>query len=346
MAPEDWTPTSPLASPDEYAYDDARPKDTGRSLPILIMRRIRAAAARLLFYGLAVGLSALALVLMLLLRPLMEQSVFFLFLAAVAASALYGGLGPGLMATTLSALASNYFFLEPYYELLSGREETLRVAIFLATGVMVSWLADGHKRAEEHLRERNEDLEREVAQRKALEERLVYRATHDYLTDLHNQVSFYDHLSHALSRARRRGSKVAVLFVDLDDFKLANDSLGHQEGDRVLRAVAERLRESLRGSDVPARIGGDEFAVLLEDVTDASTALKVAERFQELLRVPIYASEGHRRFTSASIGIVVGAEEGPQELVRAADEATYQAKRMGKARSVVFAPDPTTGVVP
>src|SRR5215203_261174 len=166
------------------------------------------------------------------------------------------GLGPGLMATTLSALASNYFFLRPYGELLSGPEGALRVAIFLATGVMVSWLADGRKRAEEHLRERNEDLERVVAQRKALEERLVYRATHDYLTDLHNQASFYDHLSHALSRARRWGSKVAVMFVDLDDFKLVNDSLGHQEGDRVLRAVAERLRESLRGSDLAARIGG------------------------------------------------------------------------------------------
>jgi diguanylate cyclase (GGDEF)-like protein len=346
MAPEDWTPTSTPASSDEYAYEHARPKDTERSLPILIMRRIRAAAPRLPFYGLAVGFSALALVLMLLLRPLMEESVFFLFLAAVAVSAIYGGLGAGLMATTLSALASNYFFLEPYYELLSGREETLRLVIFLATGVMVSWLAEGRKRAEEHLRERNEDLEGEVAQRKVLEKRLVYRATYDYLTDLHNQASFYEQLSRALSLARRRGSKVAVMFVDLDDFKLVNDSLGHQEGDRVLRAVAERLRESLRGSDLAARIGGDEFAVVLEDVTDASGALKVAERFQELLRVPFEASEGHRMCTSASIGIAVGAEEGPEELMRAADEATYQAKRMGKACSVVFAPSPTTGGAP
>jgi diguanylate cyclase (GGDEF)-like protein len=298
------------------------------------------------FYGLAVGLSALALVLMLLLRPLMEHSVFILFLVAVAVSALYGGLGPGLMATTLSALASNYFFLRPYYELLSGREDTLRLVIFLAAGVMVSWLADGRKRAEEHLRQRHEDLEGEVAQRKALEVRLVYRATHDYLTDLHNQASFYEHLSRALPRARRRGSKIAVMFVDLDDFKLVNDSLGHQEGDKVLRAVAESLKESLRESDLAARIGGDEFVVLLEDVTDASTALKVAERFQERLRVPFDASEGHRMYTSASIGIAVGAGERPQELVRAADEATYRAKRMGKARSVVFVPDPITGVVP
>ena len=342
MAPEDWTPTSP----DGDAYDYTHPKAIECPLPILMMRRLRAAAPRLPFYGLAAGLSTLALVLMLLMRPLMEQSVFFLFLAAVVASAQYGGFGPGLMATTLSALASNYFFLEPYYELLNGMEESLRLAIFLATGVLVSWLADGRKRAEEHLRERNEDLQREVAQRKALEERLVYRATYDYITDLHNQASFYEHLSRALSLARRRGSKVAVMFVDLDEFKLMNDSMGHQEGDRVLRAVAQRLRESLRGSDLAARIGGDEFVVLLEDVTDASTALKVADRFQELLRVPFYASEGHRMYISASIGIAVGAEEGPQQLVRAADEATYQAKRMGKARSVVFAPGLTRGGVP
>jgi diguanylate cyclase (GGDEF)-like protein len=320
------------------------PEDTERSPLPSITRRLWSAVPRLPWYGLAVGLSALALILMLLLRPLMEQSVF-LFLAAVAISALYGGLGPGLMATTLSALASNYFFLKPYYELLSGREETLRLAIFLATGLVVSWPADGHKRGADRLRERYEDLERWAAERKALEERLVYRATHDYLTDLHNQASFYEHLSRASEGARRRGSKVAVMFVDLDDFKLINDSLGHQEGDKVLRTVAERLRESLRGSDLAARIGGDEFIVLLEDVTDASAALKVAERFQERLRVPFDASEGHRMYTSASIGIAVGAEEAPQELVRAADEATYRAKRMGNARSVVFAPDPTTGVV-
>jgi predicted signal transduction protein with EAL and GGDEF domain len=136
------------------------------------------------------------------------------------------------MATTLSTLASNYFFLRLYGELFSEPEEALRLTIFLATGVMVSWLADGRKRAEDHLRQSNEDLEREVAQRKALEKRLVYRASHDYLTELHNQASFYEQLSRALSLARRRASKVAVMFVDLDDFKLLNDSLGHQEGDR------------------------------------------------------------------------------------------------------------------
>jgi diguanylate cyclase (GGDEF)-like protein len=134
-----------------------------------------------------------------------------------------------------------------------------------------------------------------------------------------------------------------VLFIDLDDFKLINDSLGHQEGDRLLREVAQRLKGCLREADIAARMGGDEFVLLLEDVTDASRALRVAERFQEQLRSPFDIHERHRTYTSASIGIVVGAEEQAQELVRAADRATYQAKRMGKARSVLFDPDSTAG---
>jgi diguanylate cyclase (GGDEF)-like protein len=291
-------------------------------------------------------LSALALVLMLLSWPLMESSVFFLFLAAVTISAIYGGLGPGLTATVLSALSSTYFFLEPYYSLFSRHEEALRLVVFLAAGVIISWLADGRKRAEERLRERYEYLELWAAQRKELEARLMHEATHDHLTDLHNQASFYEHLSQSLSRARRRGSKVAVMFVDLDDFKLVNDSLGHQEGDVVLREVSERLRGSLRETDVAARFGGDEFVVLLEDAKDASEALGVAERFQERLRVPFEVEGGHRMYTSASIGIAVGSQEMPQGLVRAADEASYRAKRQGKARSVVFAPEPATGGAP
>ena len=308
--------------------------------------RLRSIAAILRGYVLAVALSVMALGLMVLLRPLMEPSIFFLFLAAVCLSAMYGGLGPGLVATVLSALACDFFFLPPEGVPLSRQEEALRLTIFLSTGVIVSWLAEGNRRADDRLRERNEALEQWVAQRWALEEELEElerRASHDHLTDLYNQRSFYEHLSHALSRARRQSSKVGVLFIDLDDFKLVNDSLGHQEGDVVLREVAKRLKGCLREADIAARMGGDEFVVLLEDLTDASRALRVAERFQEQLRSPFDIHERHRMYTSASIGIVVGAEEQPQELVRAADRATYQAKRMGKARSVLFDPDSTAG---
>ena len=288
-------------------------------------------------------LSAAALSLMVLLRPLMEHSIFFLFLAAVSVSAIYGGLGPGLVATVLSTTACGLYFLPPDGVPLGWPEEALRLTIFLSTGVLISWLADGHKRAEDGLRERNEYLELWAAQRKELEERLEYRATHDYLTDLHNQASFYDHLSRALSRARRRGSEVGLLFIDLDDFKLVNDSLGHQEADRVLRAVAERLKGCLRGSEIAARIGGDEFVVVLEDITDTGTAVRVAERVQEQLRVPFRIHERHRLRISASIGIAIGARGRPRELVRAADLAVYQAKRLGKGRNAVFDPNITNG---
>jgi diguanylate cyclase (GGDEF)-like protein len=308
-------------------------------------RYLRSVSPPLRWYGLAVGLSALALTLMLLLRPLMESSIFFLFLAAVAISAMYGGLGPGLVATLLSALAANFFFLAPQYALLGGMEEALRLGIFLATGLIISWLAHSHKSADDQLRARYEDLEGWVALRGALEEQLQWRVSHDSLTDLHNRDAFYEHLARALSRARRQGTKVAMLFIDLDDFKLINDSLGHLEGDRVLREVAERLKRCLREEDVAARIGGDEFGVLLEDVADASAAVGVAERLQEQLRIP-FDVHSYRLHTSASIGIVVGAQLSPQELVRVADLAMYQAKRTGKARSVVLDPNFTTDDAP
>jgi diguanylate cyclase (GGDEF)-like protein len=290
-----------------------------------------------------VVLSAAALSLMVLLRPLMEHSIFFLFLAAVSVSAIYGGLGPGLVATFLSTAACGLYFLPPDGVSLSGPEEALRLTIFLSTGVIISRLAESHRRADDRLRQRNEDLERWVARREALQEQLEYRASHDYLTDLHNQAAFYDHLSRALSRARRRGSEVSLLFIDLDDFKLINDSLGHQEADGVLRTVAERLKGCLRGSEIAARIGGDEFVVVLEDVTDAGTAVTVAERFQEQLRAPFGIQDRHRMRLSASIGIAVGARESPRELVRAADLAVYEAKRLGKGRNALFEPSIAKG---
>ena len=116
--------------------------------------------------------------------------------------------------------------------------------------------------------------------------------------------------------------------MDLDDFKLVNDTLGHQIGDRVLVEVAERLKRCLREADTAARLGGDEFAVVLEDV---------AERFQAQLRAPLDFRE-HWLFATTSIGIAVGAKERPEELLRAADTAMYQAKGTGKAHYMVFDP--------
>ena len=138
-----------------------------------------------------------------------------------------------------------------------------------------------------------------------------------------------------------QGGKVALLLIDLDNFKLVNDFLGHQGRDRVLREVAERLKRCLGEADTAARIGGDELAVLLDDVADASGAVRLAHRFHAQLRVTFDVAE-YRFYTSATIGIAVAAREPPEKLVRAADLAMYQAKRTGKGRSVVFDPSSIT----
>jgi diguanylate cyclase (GGDEF)-like protein/PAS domain S-box-containing protein len=176
----------------------------------------------------------------------------------------------------------------------------------------------------------------DVTERKALEEQLQHQALHDPLTSLPNRTLFTDRLRQALARAKRRGSEVAVLFMDLDNFKVINDSLGHKMGDRLLIAVSKRVKAVLRPEDTVARLGGDEFIFLLED-TDMKRAIRVAERVSERLREPF--SLGRRRlFISVSIGIASGNVKGKYaaDLLRNADLAMYRAKYSGKARYAVF----------
>jgi diguanylate cyclase (GGDEF)-like protein len=169
-------------------------------------------------------------------------------------------------------------------------------------------------------------------------ERLQHDALHDALTGLPNRTLFLDRLEQSLRRARRRGpdSGAAVLFLDLDRFKVVNDSLGHQVGDRLLRAVALRLDAALRPGDTVARMGGDEFTVLLEDVTDPREATVVAERVLATLDDP-FPVAGRDLHVSGSIGIALGGPDvNPEELIRDADVAMYRAKAEGKARHAVF----------
>ena len=176
-----------------------------------------------------------------------------------------------------------------------------------------------------------------VSERRILEQRLAFRAFHDPLTDLPNRALFTDRLEQALARKQRQGGKVAVLFVDLDDFKEINDSLGHERGDRVLVAVAHRLRACLRPADTAARLGGDEFTVLLENVEDTGEAVRIAERILAVLQGPI-ALKGLETFVSASIGISFAGDTPNRsgELLRQADLALYLAKTKGKASYQVF----------
>jgi diguanylate cyclase (GGDEF)-like protein/PAS domain S-box-containing protein len=164
--------------------------------------------------------------------------------------------------------------------------------------------------------------------------RLAHLAYHDALTDLPNRLLFQEHLEQAIARARRQNLAVAVLFVDLDDFKLVNDSHGHSVGDELLRVVAARLRGAVREADVVARLGGDEFLVLLADV-DAATAVDAAEHVAEnihtALRAPVLLAPGEL-YTHASIGAALypSDAESAEEVLSKADIAMYRAKQTGR----------------
>src|SRR5438034_8940475 len=168
-------------------------------------------------------------------------------------------------------------------------------------------------------------------------EQLTKQAFRDPLTNLPNRALFMDRLTHGLTRAQRRHEHLAVLFLDLDRFKVVNDTLGHSVGDQLLVEVSRRLTSALRPGDTVARLGGDEFGILLEDVADAETAEAVALRVEESLGKP-YPFEGREVFVTASIGIALSsAKLGlPEEILRDADLAMYHAKAKGKARHEVF----------
>jgi diguanylate cyclase (GGDEF)-like protein len=166
---------------------------------------------------------------------------------------------------------------------------------------------------------------------------LSHQAFHDSLTELPNRALFADRLGLALARTNRRKAAVAVLFLDLDDFKPINDRFGHDAGDRLLRSVAERLRACVRPEDTVARLGGDEFTILLEDIVDVRYAIGVAERIEEALQEP-FPIDGHEGRVTASIGIAIssGPETTPENLMRNSDRAMYLAKRKGRARHELF----------
>ena len=178
----------------------------------------------------------------------------------------------------------------------------------------------------------------DITERKRLEEQLAYQAFHDPLTGLANRALFRDRVMHALERAQRRQQPVTALFLDLDNFKAVNDSLGHAAGDQLLVAVAERLLHSTRGADSVARLGGDEFAILLEHARADQEARTVVERVTRALLRP-FSLEGKEVFVGASIGIAGAANgDGPDELLRNADVAMYRAKAAGKGGYVLFEP--------
>ncbi len=181
---------------------------------------------------------------------------------------------------------------------------------------------------------------RDVTERRALEDELKRQAFHDTLTGLANRALFLDRLSHAMDRGDRTLDPVAVLFLDIDDFKTVNDSLGHPAGDLLLVSVASRLRAATRPGDTVARFGGDEFAVLVESGAMPEAAEEVARRIAEVL-VPTFHVQDNDLDVRASVGIALGQrpEDTPDSLLRDADLAMYLAKRNGKGRFEMYRPD-------
>jgi diguanylate cyclase (GGDEF)-like protein len=172
-----------------------------------------------------------------------------------------------------------------------------------------------------------------------LYDEIRHQALHDGLTGLANRVLFRDRVEHAVERGWRSGGQVAILFIDLDDFKTLNDTHGHAKGDEVLIAAADRVAAILRPSDTAARLGGDEFAVLIEDVVDEADALAVAMRLAEGLRLPMPLGHSTVR-VAASIGVALGGSGGEtaDDLLRNADVAMYAAKQSSRGGAEVFRP--------
>ncbi|HAC65850.1 MAG TPA: diguanylate cyclase [Cyanothece sp. UBA12306] len=185
---------------------------------------------------------------------------------------------------------------------------------------------------------RIDGINSDITETKKAEEQLQYNATHDNLTQLPNRLLFMDRLEHALERRNRYPESLfAGLFLDLDEFKVVNDSLGHAMGDELLEEIARRLQKSLRSDDTLARLGGDEFTILLEEIRDVKDAIKIAKRIHQDLSLP-FSLQGQEVFTNTSIGIALSNEEYQEaaEILRDADTAMYRAKARGKACYAIF----------
>jgi len=182
---------------------------------------------------------------------------------------------------------------------------------------------------------------RDITERKGFEVRLAHEATHDPLTGLPNRTLLIDRLDAALARSRRHRTGVAVLFCDIDHFKVVNDSLGHSFGDRVLLEVARRLQEQLRPGDTVSRFGGDEFVILCEDTSDTDDAVRIAQRVDDAMAQPFLLEDDNEVFVGLSVGIAMAdrsssGHDDPEALIRDADAAMYKAKERGRGRHQVF----------
>jgi len=237
-----------------------------------------------------------------------------------------------------------FTILPPYWKTTTFR--------LLAVAILLSAILAVHKLRLRHVEQRNRELELTVTARTEelrghtleLEDRvrkrtseLAHQALHDVLTGLPNRNLLMDRLEQAIARGKRRPDLFAVLFLDLDRFKVVNDSLGHTAGDQFLIGTARRLEASIRPGDTVSRLGGDEFVILLDQITSTDDALAIVKRMQQKLAEPFTVS-GHEIYSTASIGVTVSSigYERAESILRDADIAMYRAKLRGRARYEVF----------
>ncbi|BAJ03825.1 diguanylate cyclase domain-containing protein [Shewanella violacea] len=247
-------------------------------------------------------------------------------------------------ALTIYSLCMSQSYQDKDLELLTF------VSQHIATAIEKKLSAESLKSSYEQLEEKvvvrtralamlNQDLEKEVTQRRKVEEQLVHDANHDSLTGLPNRAMFMERLTQAVKHIRRHGlDRFGLLFIDLDRFKLINDTLGHQQGDRFLVETSRRLRLCIRDNDTLGRIGGDEFVILLDSINSTSDAKEVAERILTELSRP-YELANQSFTSSASIGVAFSCNhksDTAESLLRDADAAMYQAKSKGKGCYVIF----------
>lgn len=186
---------------------------------------------------------------------------------------------------------------------------------------------------------RNRQLEAEIVERKRIEEDMRHLATHDGLTGLPNRVLFMERLHAAIAQSAERGSRLALVYLDINGFKEVNDAHGHSAGDAVLHTLAERLRGHLKSGDTAARLGGDEFAIIVVEVADVAEALRLGDALDQQLREPLLHRQGSSELAlslHSSIGLAVFPDHGDsaEAIIFAADQAMYTAKRAGKGRPV------------
>ncbi|WP_286233603.1 sensor domain-containing phosphodiesterase [Thalassotalea sediminis] len=244
--------------------------------------------------------------------------------------------GEAIGAMVIQSYHANVIFNDNDAELLNFVSQ--HVATAIKRRELALFEKQTHELLEQQVKLRTVELEDEIKQRKSIEEQLKHAATHDALTGLPNRTVFLDMLNHAIACWTRKPSlQFAILFLDLDRFKVVNDSLGHHAGDVLLQKVAVGLKELVRTKDTVARLGGDEFVILIEDLEQKNEAYDVAERITEFLSTP-FLIENQPVFIGTSIGVLFNDEryQDAETMLRDADIAMYHAKDMGKGRYEVF----------